>query len=101
MAHEERCPGVPSLRDSGTAYLQELRDLWYSLEADTVLSGWALSLQEIKNMQIRKRSWRFLLHLDAKAKTLQITGFTRPQEAEASEQYAALESQFREEYDQH
>lgn len=92
MAQEEGYPGVESLAGTGSAYLDEITKLWIRLNGEAVLTGWEYSVSEIRQMHEKQGSWRFLLHLDARAPMITITGYHKKDEGGATEDYAALEA---------
>ena len=98
---KEMCPGVPGVPERVPDFADELVRLWRSLDVDSMLSAWARSFELMTKHIDVTRAWRYLLRLDASKRMIYIWPFTRPAEALASDRYAELESEFREDPNQH
>ena len=84
--------GVPS---TNAVFYGELEHLWYALDVDTVLTGWASAFEYLRDGRTaRPDTFRFLLHLDAGHYRLHMYPFTRSEELDAAEALASLEAQY-------
>ena len=95
IAMVERCPGIMGVDER---YRDELRHLWESLDAYIRLAGWRQSLQ-IMQTPGHPNTSRFVLHLDTKARTIEVTSFSgtkREAEDRSADLAGQLESNFAE-----
>ena len=100
IAMEEKCPGIVGVDE---AYRDRLRQLWEDLDAYIKLVGWRQSLQ-IMRKPGKPNTSRFVLHLDTKARTIQVTSFAggkRAVEDQSADLAGQLESDFAEDPNHH
>ena len=65
------------------------------LKVDTALAGWTESFSTIEQWSTEGRdAQRFLVHLDTKARSIYTQGFSKTQEAEASEAQSDYEEKY-------
>jgi ppGpp synthetase/RelA/SpoT-type nucleotidyltranferase len=80
LAEREKRPPVPGTPTESVSLIKELRELYYVLQVETVLTRWGIAARQLGGA---KGAHTYLLVLDAVAKTVQVTGFQEDELARA------------------
>ena len=88
IAIREKQPPVPGAPIDNAALVQELRELYNTLQVHTVLAGWGAAAQQLTRAH---GAHTYLLVLDTNSKNLQVTGFQERELLKAAEAYLGAE----------
>jgi len=88
IATREKQPPVPGAPEDSIILVEELRELYHTLQVDTVLSGWGAAAQQLTGAQ---GAHTYLLVLDTTERSLNVTGFQEEDLPQASEAYLEAE----------
>lgn len=93
MAMRERRPLVPGMASERAELIGELRHLWEKLRVNAVLPGWSSAMKIALTQKAKiAHAKAFLLVLDYKAKSIEVTGYSQAELAQAAEDYILLET---------
>ena len=102
-AYEERSPSVPNVPlQRPEDFLEELAELANDLNVNERLGFWAASFEFLgEHTEGVTSAHRFLVHMDAEKRTVEIQGFSERQEGLASDTYSGLEILYADDPDHH
>ncbi|MBC7933308.1 MAG: RelA/SpoT domain-containing protein [Rubrivivax sp.] len=91
IALREGCPTIPNTPTDKAELVSEIRHLYNELQVDMVLMGITAT---VEMLGIELGAQAYLLVLDAKKKTLEVTGYKQNELANASQQYLLIEEKY-------
>jgi ppGpp synthetase/RelA/SpoT-type nucleotidyltranferase len=93
IAMRERKPLVPNTPTSRYELVRELRELTTTLNVETVLEAWRISVQEITMKHVTKDTVAFLLYLDPEKRKVKFNSYTLAEMPRASVEYLEWEKE--------
>jgi hypothetical protein len=93
IAMRERKPLVPNTPSNRIDLVRELRELAETLNVETVLEAWRISVHEITTRRATKDTVAFLLYLDPEKRTIKFNSYTLEEMPAASADYLEWEKE--------
>jgi hypothetical protein len=90
IASRERQPLVPDTSSNIAELIDELREAARKLDVANLMNGWNAAMRRLPPKNVTKAT-AFLVVLDTKAHTYDVTGFTEDELAKAAEEYLSIE----------